>query len=183
MVGLHLEAIGVFVVEDGRFFNRFCHNSFLLFLILCSCGKDAGNNANVTFFLYYAAIFVRNSGVCEKDGLTHLLLSDDAARVHWGGKWRMPTEDEFGELFENCVEEEMELNGKRGKKYTSKINGNCIFFPDATNRLEDDDPLLCDDSSGGYWSSSAIIDRFSNSAVCNYCEALRWSGMSVRPVF
>lgn len=32
------------------------------------------------------------------DGLTTLEASDDAARVNWGGDWRMPTSDEFQEL-------------------------------------------------------------------------------------
>jgi hypothetical protein len=37
------------------------------------------------------------------DGLTTLLPEDDAAQVHWGGKWRMPSLDEIQELVDNCT--------------------------------------------------------------------------------
>ena len=37
------------------------------------------------------------------DGKTTLDPEDDAAAVNWGGKWRMPTDDEWTELRENCT--------------------------------------------------------------------------------
>ena len=36
------------------------------------------------------------------DNLTTLELEDDAAQVHMGGAWRMPTKDEFDKLFDLC---------------------------------------------------------------------------------
>ena len=36
------------------------------------------------------------------DNKIFLELSDDAANVNWGGKWRMPTTREFEELVELC---------------------------------------------------------------------------------
>ncbi|MBQ4524799.1 MAG: hypothetical protein IJA00_01815 [Bacteroidaceae bacterium] len=36
------------------------------------------------------------------DNKTTLDLSDDAARIKWGGTWRMPTHAEFEELMEKC---------------------------------------------------------------------------------
>ena len=36
-------------------------------------------------------------------GKTTLAPEDDAAAVNWGGKWRMPTDDEWTELRENCT--------------------------------------------------------------------------------
>ena len=36
------------------------------------------------------------------DNKTELELADDAARANWGGTWRMPTDDEWTELRENC---------------------------------------------------------------------------------
>lgn len=38
----------------------------------------------------------------EVDHKTVLEPKDDAAYVNWGEKWRMPTDDEFDELVENC---------------------------------------------------------------------------------
>ena len=39
------------------------------------------------------------------DNKTQLELSDDAARVNWGGSWRMPTDAEWTELYEQCTRE------------------------------------------------------------------------------
>ena len=45
------------------------------------------------------------------------------------GKWRMPTKKEFDELLKNCTYKKETLNGVNGVTFTSKINGNTIFFP------------------------------------------------------
>ena len=42
-----------------------------------------------------------NRGV--KDDKSILEPMDDAAHIHWGGKWRMPTIEECQELLENCT--------------------------------------------------------------------------------
>ena len=36
------------------------------------------------------------------DNLTTLEVADDAARLHWGGTWRIPTKAEFQELMDSC---------------------------------------------------------------------------------
>lgn len=36
------------------------------------------------------------------DNKTTLEPMDDAAHIHWGGNWRMPTDNEFRELYNNC---------------------------------------------------------------------------------
>ena len=59
----------------------------------------------------------------------NLTLEQDAAHVHMGGKWRMPTYDDFVELNRNCVTSWIEKNGICGKLFTSVVNGNSIFFP------------------------------------------------------
>lgn len=70
---------------------------------------------------------------------TILPLGNDAAHVNWGGNWRMPTKEEFEELLENCdVENVTEKNSNNrnvvGYMFTSRINGNCIFFPNSVCR-------------------------------------------------
>ena len=63
------------------------------------------------------------------DGKTVLDPEDDAVIVNLGGNWRMPTDEEWGELLMNCTLARATLNGVSGCSFTSKINGNSIFFP------------------------------------------------------
>ena len=69
-----------------------------------------------------------------KDISTNLTLEQDAAHVHMGGKWRMPTYDEFQELIENTTSTWVSNymgKGIKGRLFTSKVNRNSIFFPAA----------------------------------------------------
>ena len=75
---------------------------------------------------------------------------DDAATINWGGRWRMPTKEEFDELCDNCTFELQTLNGKIGYKVIGK-NGNFIFLPFAGYM---DDERYQDGFIGYYWSSS-----------------------------
>ena len=82
-----------------------------------------------------------------KPVLSDLRLKDDAAHVNMGGKWRMPTKEEFQELMENCDSEWTEDyngTGMVGYLFTSKTNGISVFFPTAG---------YCRHSSVGYQSS------------------------------
>ena len=84
------------------------------------------------------------------DQKTKLELSDDAARVNWGGNWRMPTYDEFLELREKCTWKWTTQNGVKGYMITN--NGNSMFLPAAGYRYESS--LINAGSLGYYWSSS-----------------------------
>ena len=57
----------------------------------------------------------------------------DAAFVHWGGSWRMPTKSEWENLMndEYCTWEWQAINGVNGYIVTSKSNGHKIFLPAA----------------------------------------------------
>ena len=123
-----------------------------------------------------------------RDNRTVLEPEDDAAHANWGGDWRMPTEAEFQELIDKCTWEWTEMNGKKGYKVTSKVNGNSIFLPAAGWR--DDTSLYCAGSDGDYWSSSLYesYTRYARSLDfdSDYRSAddhVRRSGRSVRPVF
>ena len=67
----------------------------------------------------------------------------DAARKHWGGKWRMPTVPELYMLIRKCSWEQAEMNGQRGFLLTSLKNGNMLFLPSLGS-----DDIYCD-----YWST------------------------------
>lgn len=58
----------------------------------------------------------------------------DVAHVNWGDKWRMPSRQEWQELFDNSTKEWTSVNGVKGAKFTSKINDNSIFIPAAGNK-------------------------------------------------
>ena len=56
-------------------------------------------------------------------------LSDDAAHVNMGGKWRMPTKNDLEELIDNTTCEVVTINRVQGMLFTSKINSNKLFIP------------------------------------------------------
>ena len=56
-------------------------------------------------------------------------LTDDAAHINMGCKWRMPTKDELEELFNNTTHKVETLNGVKGMIFTSKINDKRLFIP------------------------------------------------------
>ena len=56
-------------------------------------------------------------------------LADDAAHVHMGGKWKMPTKDELKELLNNTTHKVEIINGVKGMLFTSNTNDNQLFIP------------------------------------------------------
>lgn len=97
------------------------------------------------------------------DNKTTLELTDDAARVNWGGNWRMPTRAEQDELrnSSNCTWTRTTQNGVKGYKVTSKKNGNSIFLPAAGCRFYDG---LCGAGSYGSYLSSSLSTGSSDCA-------------------
>ena len=65
------------------------------------------------------------------DNKTQLEFEDDAARVHLGGTWAIPSDSEINELIDpnNCVWIKSHRNNVAGYEVISKINGNSIFIP------------------------------------------------------
>ena len=124
------------------------------------------------------------------DYSTTLDLSDDAAYVNWGGKWRMPTRAEYDELknTSNCTWEWITQNGVNGYKVISKINGNSIFLP-ATGYRHDGN-LSNAGRDGNYYSGSLSADdsycayhfSFNSVWMSQYDDAYRCHGHTVRAV-
>ena len=113
-----------------------------------------------------------------------LYPNEDAATVHWGKGWKMPTKAQFDELLANTTDEWTTINGINGRKFTAS-NGNYIFFPAAGN--VDGGSLYSRGSYGSYWSrsrdssSSAWKLTFGSSEHNVYSDYRRY-GFSVRPV-
>ena len=115
-----------------------------------------------------------------------LALSQDAANAALGGSCRMPTRTEFQELYDNCTSEWTTENGVAGRRFTSKTNGNSIFFPAAGNY--NGTSLGSRGTYGHYWSASfygssdAYYLRFSSGLVSPQNYGSRYLGFSVRAV-
>lgn len=123
--------------------------------------------------------------------LTNNVLSPevDAASVAWGNGWRMPTKDEFQELFDNTTCTWTTENGVYGMKFAHKTDSSkYIFLPAAGNRYGTG--LHYAGSYGDYWSSSLYTDGPKSAYSMFFISGLvlpqnygnRYYGFSVRPV-
>ena len=98
----------------------------------------------------------------------------------------MPTVGEFQELNAQCDSEWTDEDGVAGRRFTSRINGNSIFFPASGYRYGTG--LNYRGSYGFYWSASLHSQtrgydlNFSASAVNPADNDHRFNGFSVRAV-
>ena len=76
----------------------------------------------------------------------------DAAAIHWGESWSMPTAKQVEELASNCYSSLVTINGVQCRKLKSRINGNEIIFPLAGVRWFED--FADEGSLGYYWAST-----------------------------
>lgn len=123
---------------------------------------------------------------CDDDSLSVLEPSDDAARANWGNEWRMPTMEEWEELYQKTTYIWTEVNGVYGRLLTG-YNGNSIFLPASGFRLNNG--YFCP-NLGLYWASTrhySCIERgwsyhfdHETSHVCGTYE--RNQGQVVRAV-
>ena len=145
------------------------------------------------------------------DSKTTLDLSDDAAKANWGGKWRIPTKDQFDELMSQCywvwtgnynsssvsgyIVYKAKNSSDKGKNIYSSgapsssysLSDAHIFLPAAGVR--GDGGLSHAGSYGFYWSSSLDADGpnfawrvvFYSGVVYNLYDH-RYFGQSVRAV-
>ena len=123
------------------------------------------------------------------DNKTELDLEDDAAYVNWGRKWHMPSIEQFRELINNSytTTEWTTLNGAKGRKITSKKNGNSIFLPAAGYR--DNSSLYSGGKGGFYWSRTLGSDYPDDARDLGFGsnnihkgDDYRYFGHPVRPV-
>ena len=104
------------------------------------------------------------------DGKKVLDLCDDAAYIHMGGKWHMPTDEQIRELIkntENIWVTDYNNSGSNGRLFTSKRNGEKLFFPACGLRFAEGYYGL--NKSGHFWSSS--VDNH-----CSDCGRDLWFG-------
>ncbi len=130
---------------------------------------------------------LRSEGWITADGV--LAPEHDAARVHWGGNWRMPTDAEFSALTNNCTTTLTTRNGVYGRLVTGKgaYANRSIFLPAVGDGYGSS--LLLSGSFGACWSSTPYSGdsyrawdlRFGSGNVGRSSDN-RYCGYSVRPV-
>lgn len=127
--------------------------------------------------------------------------SQDAARANLGAPWRMPTTEEFAELFANIdyvqadgttvidastTDKRVTVNGVVGLYLKSKINGNLLFF--ACSGSGYGTAWGNRGSLGYYWSASFYSSRnarylvFYSGGVNPQYNSYRYYGFAVRAV-
>ena len=112
--------------------------------------------------------------------------SNDAATYTWGRRWCTPTKEQFDELIDNCEWKWISRNGINGIEFTSKTNGETIFFPAAGYRC----CSLLAAETHGFYLSSCLDDSYCDE-VWNFAfhsnhlstnTAGRFYGLTVRAV-
>lgn len=129
------------------------------------------------------------------DNLTVLQPEDDIATIKLGKHFHIPTEEDFKELRENTIasyEKNWGAIGLNGILYTSKINGNYIFFPCAGYKNAEkrgDEEIVSRGELGRYWTANlfkhdnrnAIVYTVSKNGLIS--SIARRLGCSIRPVY
>lgn len=126
------------------------------------------------------------------DNLTILTSEDDVASVLLGGKWRMPTSDEWKELCDesNCSWTWTVQDGVNGYIVTSKKTNNSIFLPASGHWQNSNNPVETE-TLGYYWSSSLVVTNnrsaigvsFDSSNINKSRPCSRYgAGLTIRPV-
>ena len=157
----------------------------------------AGSSSNFSFEIENLPIYrkdldtLHRIGWITSDGV--LAPEHDAAHVHWGGNWRMPTKQELKDLGDKCKWTWIAKDGVKG--YFVRGNGEYasagIFLPAAG--YGDGTSLFDAGSRGRYWSSVPYsgsdydYDAWDLSFGSNYRSTDDYSryrdlGQSVRPV-
>ncbi len=101
------------------------------------------------------------------DNLTVLEHEDDAAVANMGNKWRMPTEEDFQELLDNCEREwtsNYQGTGVAGNIIWHPQHTSHIFFPASGFRSGF---YLFQDDMGYYWTSSLMLILNASDYGCN----------------
>lgn len=113
-------------------------------------------------------------------------LEHDAAHVNLGGNWRIPTKEQFIELYENCKWIRATIEGVNGYLVVSKINQESIFLPCSGDG--NGSSWYYRGSLGHYWSGSLYSATYGR-LLCFYSGGVnpqsddnRFYGFTVRPV-
>ena len=130
------------------------------------------------------------------DGLVTLQASNDAATTILGNSYRMPTNIEFIELFNNTtriwVTNYQGIEGLNGYKFISNINSDkYLFFPAAGAKSNGDKSRRLSSEEGDYWSASrgenengaGHMSFREDFELPEFYYMIRYCALSIRPVY
>ncbi len=155
-----------------------------------------GSSSSYSFDKWSTPTYNKDASTLQNEGWITadriLAPQHDAARMQWGGGWRMPTKQEESDLHYKCdwiyVTTNDNVTGYiiRGRgDYASA----CIFLP--TVGYGNETALNNVGTSGGYWSSVPDSDVYRELSWClsfdlnshhDGTSSFRYSGKAVRPV-
>ena len=136
---------------------------------------------------YSLTKYNNDSKLGDVDNKTQLEITDDAANFYLGGDWRMPTQEDFNELLNNCDCEWTTQNGVNGLKVTSrKDSSRSIFLPAAGTHY---DSISEVGGGGNYWASTLYTPAPRNARSLNFDPGIHYVngrrrdyGLSIRAV-
>ena len=153
-----------------------------------------GSSSNFSFTSSNTPTYNKDIATLKSEGYitadSNLVPAHDAAHVHWGGNWRMPTDAEFSALINNCTTTWTTRNGVYGRLVTGKGSyadrsiflpaagygsGSYLNGPGSKGYTWSSTPNS--DSSGRAWSLDFYSGYFYQSGISDRCY-----GQSVRPV-
>ncbi|MDE7347983.1 MAG: hypothetical protein K2N48_14730, partial [Muribaculaceae bacterium] len=124
------------------------------------------------------------NGIINEDG--ELTNEHDAATTVWGEPWRMPTEEEFGELIDLCEWQFTSYYGVNGYLVTGP-NEQTLFIV-AAGFQQGEEPEYVGEY-GDYWTSTVVPELIGASCSLGYSPKsygrrryARFVGRSIRPV-
>jgi len=151
-----------------------------------------GSNSNFSFSEVNTPTYNKDKSTLQSEGWITadgvLSTKHDAAQRHWGGDWRMPTDQEFKDLESKCDWSWTSVNGVKGYVVSGKgeYSSKSIFLPCAGYGYGTS--LDNAGSNGYYWSSVLFSFNFSawylyfNSGYHYTLYNYRSYGRSVRPL-
>ncbi len=113
---------------------------------------------------------------------TILPASKDVAQVEWGGKWGMPTLQDFQELIDNCTWDRFKVSGTQVYTLTSKKNNQTIVFVTAGYRTN---TVAGNNVYALYWTSTSVDSDYAYIYNAESKTTSTWSrvmGLPVRAV-
>ena len=154
----------------------------------CNVGAKTPTECG-NYFCWGEVFDAREMGSVEN--YDHNKPFEDAATYHMGKQWRMPTKEEFQELYVNTTSKWVKSyqgSGVSGRLFTSRVNGETLFFP--ADGGYNGDYLNGVGSYNRVWSLSistsnsfyAYLFYFSGSGVLPQLSNYRYFGFSVRGV-
>ena len=162
-----------------------------------TCNIGAGSPVEYSSYFAWGEVAEKNNYIPQNSVTYGEAMVDiagdpsyDAARVIWGGSWRLPTEAELRELqdINNCEWLWTKRKGIYGYRITGKKNGKSIFLPAAGHFAGTS--TYNRGVSGYYWSSTPQGNYDTGNSCLLYFYSgdrrtefnFRTTGYSVRPV-